>query len=266
MHPILFHVGPLAVPSHGALILLGVLAATAVFRREALRRGVWGDERILWIVAGTLLAGAIGAKLATLPHYVQATGDLSLAGVLARGGRSVHGGLAGAYVGALLAKRAVGYERRTGDLFAPAVALGMAIGRVGCLLAEPPGTPTSLPWGVRLTPAEAAAIPGCPAWCAAGVPLHPSFAYEILFHLAAFAALWWWLRPRVRVEGDLFKLYLLGYALFRFAVEFVRGNEVVWRGLTRSQLFLVPSAALLAWYFARQRLRGRGARALATSA
>ena len=243
MHPILFHVGPLAVPSHGALILLGVLAATAVFRREALRRGVWGDELILWIVAGTLLAGAVGAKLATLPHYVQATGDASLAGILARGGRSVLGGLAGAYVGAVLAKRAVGYERRTGDLFAPAVALGMAIGRVGCLLAEPPGTPTSLPWGVR--------------WTADGVARHPSFVYEIAFHLAAFVALRR-LRPRVRVEGDLFKLYLLGYALFRFAVEFVRGNEVVWRGLTRSQLFLVPSAALLAWYFARQRLRGRG--------
>jgi prolipoprotein diacylglyceryltransferase len=120
----------------------------------------------------------------------------------------------------------------------------MAVGRVGCLLSEPPGTPTTLPWGVRWTPD--------------GMPRHPSFVYEIVFHLAAFAALWWWLRPRVRVEGDLFKLYLLGYALFRFLVEFVRGNEVVWRGLTRSQLFLIPSAALLAWYFARQRLRARG--------
>jgi phosphatidylglycerol---prolipoprotein diacylglyceryl transferase len=259
MHPILLHVGPLAVPSHGAFILLGVLAAAAVFRGEARRRGVWGDERVLWIVAGTLVAGALGAKLATAWRYVAVTGDASLAGVVARGGRSILGGLAGAYLGAVLAKRAVGYRRHTGDVFAPAVALGMAIGRVGCLLAEPPGTPTALPWGVRLTPAQAAAIPGCPAWCAAGAPLHPSFVYEILFHLGAFAALRWWLRPRVRVEGDLFKLYLLGYALFRFGVEFVRGNEVVWRGLTRSQLFLVPSAALLAWYFARQRRRARGA-------
>lgn len=255
MHPILLRLGPVDVPSHAAFILLGVLAAAAVFRHEARRRGVWGDERVLWIVAGTLAAGAVGAKLATAWHYVAATGDASLVGVLARGGRSILGGLAGAYVGAIATKRLVGYRRHTGDLFAPAVAIGMAIGRVGCLLSEPPGTPTSLPWGVRLTPAEAAAIPQCPAWCAAGVALHPSFVYEILFHLAAFAALWWWQRPRVRVEGELLKRYLLAYALFRFAVEFVRGNEVVWRGLTRSQLFLIPATALLAWYFVRPRAR-----------
>jgi phosphatidylglycerol---prolipoprotein diacylglyceryl transferase len=258
MHPILFAVGPLAVPSHDAFILLGVLVAAALFRHEAMRRGTWGDERMLWIVAGTLLCGAAGAKLATAWHYVAATGDASLGGILVRGGRSILGGLSGAYVGAVLAKRLVGYRRHTGDLFAPAVACGMAIGRVGCLLSEPPGTPTSLPWAIRLTPVQAAAIPACPAWCATA-PMHPSFVYEIAFHLAAFAALWWWLRPRVRVEGDLFKLYLLGYAVFRFLVEFVRGNEVVWLGLTRSQLFLVPSSALLAGYFARRRLTARRA-------
>jgi phosphatidylglycerol---prolipoprotein diacylglyceryl transferase len=252
MHPTLIRVGPLALESHGTFILLGVLAAAALFRHEARRLGVWGDERVLWIVAGTLAAGAVGAKLATAWHYVADTGDASLGGILVRGGRSILGGLAGAYVGAVLTKKAVGYRRRTGDLFAPAVAMGMAVGRVGCLLSEPPGTPTSLPWGIRLTPAQAAAIHGCPAWCAAGAPLHPSFAYEIAFHLAAFAALWWWLRPRTHEEGDLFKLYLLGYAVFRFLVEFVRGNEVVWHGLTRSQLFLVPSTALLAWYFVRR--------------
>jgi len=251
MRPILFHLGPIPIAAHGALILLGVLAAAIVFRHEARRRHVWGDERILWIVAGTLLGGAIGAKLATAWHYVAVTGDASLVGLLVRGGRSILGGLAGAYVGAVATKRVVGYERRTGDLFAPAVALGMAIGRVGCLLSEPPGTPTTLPWAIRLTAAQVAALPACRGACAAGVPLHPSFVYEIAFHLAAFAVLWR-VRDRGRVEGDLFKGYLLAYAVFRFLVEFVRGNEVVWYGLTRSQLFLVPSTALLAWYFLRR--------------
>ena len=251
MHPILFHLGPIPIAAHATLILLGVLAAAIVFRHEARRHGVWGDERILWIVAGTLLGGAIGAKLATAWHYAAVTGDASLVGLLVRGGRSILGGLAGAYVGAVLTKRAVGYARRTGDLFAPAVALGMAIGRVGCLLSEPPGTPTTLPWAIRLTAAQVAALPACRGACAAGVPLHPSFVYEIAFHLAAFAVLWR-VRDRGRVEGDLFKGYLLAYAVFRFLVEFVRGNEVVWYGLTRSQLFLVPSTALLAWYFLRR--------------
>src|SRR4051794_1150271 len=149
MRPILFHVGAWAVPSHEAFIFLGVVAAAFVFWREAARRGTF-DERLLWIVAGTLFAGAVGAKLGTGWRYVAVTHDRSLAGILVRGGRSIVGGLAGAYVGALLTKRLVGYERRTGDLFAPAVALGMAIGRFGCLLSEQVGTPTTLPWGLRL--------------------------------------------------------------------------------------------------------------------
>jgi phosphatidylglycerol---prolipoprotein diacylglyceryl transferase len=253
MYPTLARLGPFEVPAHATFILLGVIAAALVFRHEARRRGVAGDERLLWIVAGTLAAGALGAKLSTAWHYVAATGDVSLGGIVARGGRSILGGLTGAYVGALATKRLVGYRRHTGDLFAPAVALGMAIGRVGCFLSEPPGTPTALPWGIRLTAEQAAAIPACPAWCAAGAPLHPSFVYEILFHLAAFAALWWWLRRRPHAEGALFKQYLLAYALFRFLVEFVRGNEVAWLGLTRAQLFLVPATALLASYFLRRR-------------
>jgi prolipoprotein diacylglyceryl transferase len=254
MRPILFHAGPFAVPSHDAFILLGVLAATVVFVREARRRRVM-SEQLVWIVAGTLLTGAMGAKLATAWRYVAVTGDASLVGVVLRGGRSILGGLAGAYAGAVLTKRVIGYRRRTGDLFAPAVALGMAIGRVGCLLAEQPGTPTSMPWGIRLSSEAAARIPSCP-WCASGAPMHPSFVYEIVFHAAMFVALVRWLRPRITVEGDLLKIYLLCYAVFRFLVEFVRGNEVVWHGLTRSQLFLVPTTLLLVWYFARPRVLG----------
>lgn len=90
------------------------------------------------------------------------TGDLL--SVLLRGGRSILGGLAGAYA-ALVGKRIVGYQEETGDLFAPAVALGMAIGRWGCFLAEPPGTATSLPWGLRLDVDQIRALRSC-TWCA----------------------------------------------------------------------------------------------------
>jgi prolipoprotein diacylglyceryltransferase len=83
------------------------------------------------------------------------------------------------------------------------------------------------------------------------VALHPSFLYEIVFLAGLFAVLLW-LRPRVQVPGELFKIFLASYALFRFAVEFVRGNEVVALGLTRSQWFLLATAPLFAWHFARQ--------------
>lgn len=254
MLPYLFQIGPLRVPTHGFFVLAGVLVAAVVFVYEARRRRML-DERLVGIIAGTLFCGAVGARLSTAWMYVEVAPQPSLIGALVEGGKSILGGLAGAYVGALLFKRLLGYRERTGDLFAPAVALGMAVGRVGCLLTEQVGTPTGAPWGVRLSAELAARIPNCP-YCAPGVRLHPSFAYEILFHLAMFGLIWWWLRPRVFVKGELLKIYLLAYALFRFAVEFVRGNQVVWEGLTRSQLFLIPSALLLLIYFLRQWRRG----------
>ena len=254
MLPYLFQIGSFRVPTHGFFVLLGTLVATAIFLYEARRRRML-SEQLLGVMLGTLLCGAIGAKLATLWMYLEVAPEPSLAGVIINGGKSILGGLAGAYLGAHLFKRLMGYRTRTGDLFAPAVALGMAVGRVGCFLTEQVGTPTNLLWGITVTPQQALTIPNCPQ-CLAGARMHPSFLYEILFHLVAFAAIWWWLRPRVYVNGELLKIYLLAYAVFRFSVEFVRGNEAVWHGLSRSQLFLVPSTCLLVWYFVRQWRRG----------
>ena len=105
-------------------------------------------------------------RLSTSWQYVEVTSDSPL-NALANGGKSILGGLAGAYAGALITKRWLGYRGRTGDLFAPAVALGMAIGRWGCFLTEEPGRPTTLPWGIRLAPSAGARIPHCEG-CIAG--------------------------------------------------------------------------------------------------
>jgi phosphatidylglycerol---prolipoprotein diacylglyceryl transferase len=235
---------------HGAFVALGTLAAVAVFLLEAHRRRRL-DDRLFMILTGSLLCGAVAAKLSTGWRYLAAAPDPSFLGLLLNGGKSVLGGLAGAYLGALATKRLIGYREPTGDVFAPAVALGIGLGRFGCLLTEPPGTPTGTSWGLVVDPAQAARIPGFPAaWT--GVPLHPSFVYEIAFHFAMLAVLLH-LRRRPDLQGELFRIYLLAYAVFRFLVEFVRGNEVVWRGLTRSQLFLIPSVLLLAGSFLRRR-------------
>jgi len=253
MRPVLFHLWGIAVPSHELFVLAGAIAATIVFLAETHRRGLT-DERLLWIVAGSLAAGALGARLGNAWRYVVLTHDRSPLHALLLGGRSILGGLAGAYLGAVGTKRLLGYRRKTGDLFAPAVALGMAVGRVGCFLSEQVGTPTTLPWGLRLDAATLARIPNC-SYCTPGVVLHPSFLYEIAFHLAMFVLLLTYFRPRVRVEGDLFKIYLLAYAVFRFFVEFVRGNPALWGGLSGSQLFLIPSTLALVAYFVRERVR-----------
>jgi prolipoprotein diacylglyceryltransferase len=85
--------------------------------------------------------------------------------------------------------------------------------------------------------------------------MHPSMLYEIAFNVVAVGLLLW-ARPRIVVRGDLLKAYLLAAGVFRFLVEFVRGNEVQAFGLTGPQLVLIPCVALLVAHFVRQARRG----------
>ena len=235
MHP---RLGP--VPTHELFVALGTLVAVAVFVVESRRRGA-NDDRLLVVVTGALVGGAVFMRLGTWLQHVDLRDNASLGEQWLHGNRSVLGGLVGAWLGVHVAKRLSGYPLRTGDLFAPAVALGMAVGRVGCLLTELPGDATGSGWGITLDAESAARVGGPP-----GVALHPSFAYEIAFHLVAFLVIWAWLRHRPLPPGEVFVWYVAAYGVFRFGVEFVRGNEVVWQGLTRPQLFLAATVPLIA--------------------
>lgn len=245
MVPTLFRVGGWSVPTHEFFIGLGLGAALIVFYIRARARGQL-DDRVRWVAVGALLGGGLFARAAGIWQFTL-TGS-SFVDVWLYGGRSVLGGLAGAYAGAVITKRIVGYRNSTGELFAPAVAIGMAIGRIGCFLTEQIGTATAMPWGITLSPELAATVPNCPQ-CTSGAPLHPSFLYEIIFHAAAFGLLW---ASRDRLpEGQSFKLYLLGYGVFRLLVEFVRGNPELAFGLSGSQVFLVVTLPLLVAAMAR---------------
>jgi len=250
MKPILWQVAGFGIPTHDFFVGLGVTAAVAIFIWEARRRSRL-NEKLVWVVFGALITGGLFARLSTGWKYWSGTEDPTLPGLWMQGGRSVLGGLAGAYLGVLITKRLVGYQSSTGDLFVPGLALGMAIGRIGCFLTEQIGTPTSLPWGITLAPDVAAQMPYCPS-CALGVPLHPSFIYEILFHAVAFVVVLAW-RGRVQPEGSLFKFYLLSYGIFRFLIEFVRGNPPMAGPFSGSQLFLLVTLPLLAWWMLRSR-------------
>ncbi|GAA1509619.1 prolipoprotein diacylglyceryltransferase [Agromyces terreus] len=225
--------------THAVFVALALIVAAGVFVVESRRRGQT-DSRIWVLVLGALLGAAVLSRLGTWAQHLDPSQNLDLAGQLLRGNASVLSALVGAWLGVHIAKRVVRYPLRTGDLFAPAVALAMAIGRFGCLFTELPGTPTGSSWGIVLGEAAAARVGG-----PAGVPLHPSFAYEIVFQAAAFAVLWFWLRHRPIAAGETLTIYIAAYGVFRFFVEFVRGNEVAWMGLTRPQLFLLVTIPLL---------------------
>lgn len=219
---------------------IGIAAGLGVFAWELRRRRVEDDR--LWVIAGTTVTlGAVGSRLGTWFQFIDPRQNEPIQLWWTDGNRSILAALVGAWLGVYLGKLITGYRASTGDLFAPAVALAMSIGRIGCLLTELPGEPTGGNWGLVLTAEQVAVVGGV-----AGVGMHPSFLYEIVFQAAAF----WWLwrhRDRLPKPGDLFVVYVGAYALFRFMVEFVRGNAEAWLGLSRPQWFLLAMLPLLAW-------------------
>ncbi|HYN89913.1 MAG TPA: prolipoprotein diacylglyceryl transferase family protein, partial [Ardenticatenaceae bacterium] len=153
---------------------------------------------------------------------------------------SILGGVAGAYVAGYVASRAIGKPGCSCDAFAPAMAFATAIGRIGDFLVAEDGLgkATSLPWGVS--------VPGVEYL------VHPTPLYDAAFNLLWFAIL---LRLRDHPQmqnGNLLKLGLAGYALFRFFVEFVRNNRILALGLTGQQFFCLGLLIILAIYYSRR--------------
>ena len=255
MHPVLGQVGPVTILTHDALTILALVVGLSLYYRELARRG-WLDARIVWISLAAVTCGAIGARTITAWEHVEyytALEGMPLSQAIENSGKSLIGALAGGYLGTVLAKRAFGYTRSTGDCYVLAIPVATAIGRVGCFLSELPlGTPTTLPWGVSVSAEAAAAFARCPG---CELPMHPSMLYEIAFNLVAVALIVRY-RTRVPVVGDTLKLYLLAAGIFRFFVEFVRGNEPQALGLTGPQWVLIPLVGLLIAHFARQWWRG----------
>ncbi len=190
---------------------MGYGVAFSLFFLEA-KRKKYPLEPLLWILFGSLLGGLIGSKLRSTvfvyhQYFTHHPYDILVPQV---GGKTLVGGLIGGYIGTVIAKKIVKFERSTGDLFAPGLALGIAIGRVGCLLNGCCyGRPTNFSWGIE----------------AHGKLVHPTQIYEAIFCFALFIVLWR-VRKRIVKDGRLFKLFLLSYCFFRFWVEFLRGDAV----------------------------------------
>jgi len=248
-------IGPWRVLTHDLFTVIALAVGLVLYYRDLRRRG-WLDDRIVTISIAAVAGGLIGARVITAwehLEYYTALDGIPLSVAIEHSGKSLIGALAGGYAGIAIAKRALGYTRSTGDAYLLAIPVATAIGRVGCFLSELPlGTPTDLPWGISVPPAAAAAFVRCPG---CELPMHPSMLYEIAFCVVAVIVIIRY-RDRVPVPGDGLRLYLLAAALFRFLVEFVRGNEPQALGLTGPQWVLIPLIGLLVAHFVRQWRRG----------
>ena len=218
---------------HFLLESLAYIVAFRLYVWERQRAGDFLTRETRWSV---IVAAAIGAVLGSKLLYwledpvrtVHQWNDLSYL----LGGKTIVGALLGGTVAVELLKRRAGIERRTGDLFAVPLTVGIAIGRIGCFLAgkqdDTYGSVTSLPWGVDLGD---------------GLRRHPVQLYEI----AVMLVLAMFLRrvgpPRFR-EGDRFRLFVLTYYCWRLLVDFLKPG-MRFSGMTVLQWACVGA---LIWY------------------
>jgi phosphatidylglycerol:prolipoprotein diacylglycerol transferase len=219
MYPVLFRIGEFEVTSFGVLVAIGALVGLWILNRELARSGLPSDA-LDAAIAG-VVGGLAGAKLLWVAEHFGEEPLLDL--LLSRGGMSWFGGFAGG----VLAGLAVMQWKRLPKMAvfaaaAPALAVGHAIGRIGCfLVGDDYGRPSNLPWAVAFPQ-------GLPPTT---VPVHPTQLYEAAALVPLAILLFRW---RCQRRRDAFVLggYLMFAGAIRFLIEFVRVNDRVVGPLT----------------------------------
>lgn len=224
MFPQIIHIGSFFLPTYGVLVAAAFLVSLWMVNRLSRRAGMDADA-VMNLGIYTAIAGMVGAKvmmvLLDLGYYTRNPGELFSFATLQAGG-IFYGGLIGALVTAFLYMRSRKLPGlATADVFAPAIALGHSIGRLGCFAAGCCwGAECHLPWAVTFTNPEANRLTDVPL----GIPLHPTQLYEALGEAVIFVVLYRWFAKPHR-PGSIIGLYLALYSTVRFLVEFVRAHD-----------------------------------------
>ncbi|NND53937.1 MAG: prolipoprotein diacylglyceryl transferase [Gammaproteobacteria bacterium] len=232
--PIALEIGPLAVRWYGLMYVIGILGGWWLGRVQA--RRPWSplteeqvDDMVTWIALGVILGGRMGSVL--FYNFSDFLSDPLMLLRLWEGGMSFHGGFLGVLLAMVLYGRKIGVGFWTlTDFIAPLIPLGLGAGRVGNFInGELWGKMTDVPW----------------AFIVNGIPRHASQLYEAFLEGFVLLILLWWFaskpRPRLAVSG----MFLVGYGLSRFFVEFYRLPDahigyMAWGWLTRGQLLTAP--------------------------
>jgi len=249
MYPYLLEIGPITIASFGAMVALGFISALYALNLDLKRKGL-GDELGSTIITTCMVGGLVGAKLyfvlfETPPNQDWATlFDQLFSGY----GLTWYGGFVVASAGVLWQiRRANAPLGQVVDSVSIALALGYAIGRIGCQLAGDGdyGVPTDLPWAMAYPDGVVPTLE----------KVHPAPVYETLSHLG-IAALLWSVRTRIQTPGASFAIYLILAGVARFAVESIRINPRVLWGYSEAQLISI--VFVLGGLFLAVRLRLKG--------
>ena len=249
--PVAIAFGPLQIRWYGISYVVGILLAWWLLNLRAIRQPhkAWNNEQVSDLIfygaVGLIIGGRLGSALFyNFPYYLANPIDIFK---IWQGGMSFHGGLVGGLIAVGIYGRRInrGFFEVT-DYMAPVVPVGLFFGRIANFVnGELWGGPSTLPWAMVF-----------PNPRAGGIPRHPSQLYEALLEgLVLFIILWCYTsRPRPTMSAT--GLFLLGYGVFRSAIEFVREPDahigyLAFDWLTMGHVLSFPmiiAGVLLIWF------------------
>lgn len=237
--PVAFHIGSWPVYWYGLAYLVGLITAWILMSWRSRRNGKFTQEEVSDILFYSALGIILGGRLGYMFFYdwrILFTDPLLIFQTW-KGGMSFHGGLLGVILALWwLSRRLKRSIFEITDLVAPMVPIGLFLGRLGNFVNDELwGRVTTAPWGMVFPT-------GGP------LPRHPSQLYEAgLEGLALFLILWFY-SSKPKPLGAVSALFLLGYGLFRFCIEFFREPDVqigfFWDKFTEGQLLSLPMILL----------------------
>lgn len=241
MDPVAFSIYGIEVRWYGIIIALAVVVGTFLALREAKRRGLEEDtllDFLLFAIPGAIIGARAYYVIFSWDYYKNNPNQiLNIRG----GGLAIHGAVIAGIIIAIIFCRVKKLSFWTiGDIVAPSLILGQAIGRWGNFAnQEAHGGPTSLPWGIIVD----------------GVRVHPTFLYESIWNFLVFLFLMWY-RKRAKVEGEVFLLYIILYSLARGLIEGLRTDSLMWGEFRVAQLISLATIVvglILLWIIRRKK-------------
>jgi phosphatidylglycerol:prolipoprotein diacylglycerol transferase len=241
MYPVLFRLGSISVESFWVMVFLGFVASTFVTRAEFRRRGI--DPSAAYdLILYAYVGGLLGARLFLVFTHWDLFVDDPFTFLLSGSGWVFYGGLIGGALAVCLGVWRLGIPLdAVADAAGPAIAIGQAVGRLGCQLAGDGdyGIPSTLPWAMSYPDGV---VPTTER-------VHPTPIYESALYFAIFAYLW--RRRGTFLPGEPVGIYLILASAARFLVEFVRLNTVYAWGLTVAQwtslALIAVGAGIVLW-------------------